>query len=57
MKVRVVLITENNVPVERLGANGEDKVKEAWNMFLWMIEANSKNGDRGYVESVEIMEE
>ena len=57
MKVRVVLITENNVPVERLGANAADTVKEAWNMFLRMIEASSDNSDRGYVESVEILED
>ncbi len=57
MKLRVVLITENDVPVERLGANGADTVKEAWNMFLRMVEKASDNGDRGYVESVEILED
>lgn len=57
MKLRVVLITENNVPVERLGANATDTVKEAWNMFMRMVEIDSDNGDRGYVESVEILED
>ena len=57
MKLRLVLITENNVPVERLGPNAADTVKEAWNLFLRTIEKASENCDRGYVESVEIMED
>ena len=57
MKVRIVLVTENDVPAERLGVNGADTVKEAWNMFLRVIEKASENGDRGYVESVEILED
>ncbi len=57
MKIRVVLITENNVPVERLGANATDTIKEAWNMFLRMVETEAENCDRGYVESVEILED
>lgn len=57
MKIRVVMITENNVPVERLGENGADTVKEAWNMFLRMAEIYSENNDRAYVEYVEILED
>lgn len=55
MKVRVVLVTENNSPVENLGKNATEKIKTSWELFLKLAEVNSDNGDRGYVESVEIM--
>ena len=55
MKVRVVLITENDVPAEVLGENGAEKVKVAWDMFMRLTEKVADNGDRGYVESVEIL--
>lgn len=57
MKVRVVLITENDSPVTNLGKNAVDKIKAAWEMLLRLSEIHSENGDRGYVESVEILEE
>ncbi len=57
MKVRVVLVTENNSPVERLGENATEKVKASWELLLKLAEVNSDNGDRGYVESVEILED
>lgn len=57
MKVRVVLVTENNSPVERLGKNATEKVKASWELLLKLAEVNSDNGDRGYVESVEILED
>lgn len=56
MKVRVVLVTENNSPVKNLGDNATEKIKAAWEMILNLAEITSNNGDRGYVESVEIME-
>ena len=57
MKVRVVLITENDSPVEKLGKNATEKIKKAWEAFLVLVEVHSDNGDRGYVESVEILED
>ncbi len=57
MKVRVVLVTENDSPAEVLGENGAEKVKEAWDMFMRLIKNVSDNGDRGYVERVEILED
>ena len=57
MKVRVVLVTENNSPVKSLGKNPEKKVKDSWELLLKLAEVNSDNGDRGYVESVEILED
>ena len=61
MKVRVTLMTENNVPIEKLGPNPEAKIKEAWEFIMTVMNAdaiaNSENGDRGYVESVEIVED
>ena len=57
MKVRIVLVTENNSPVKNLGKNPEKKVKDSWELLLKLAEVNSDNGDRGYVESVEILED
>jgi len=57
MKVRVVLITENNSPAKNLGKNGTEKIKTAWELLLGLAEVHSDNGDRGYVESVEILED
>ena len=57
MKVRVILVTENNSPVKNLGKNPEKKVKDSWELLLKLAELSSDNGDRGYVESVEILED
>ena len=57
MKVRVTLITENNVPVEKLGPNPEAKIKAGWGLLCTIVVAESENEDCAYVESVEIMEE
>lgn len=57
MKVRVVLITENNSSVKSLGKDATEKIKVAWELLLKLAEVHSDNGDRGYVESVEIVEE
>lgn len=57
MKVRVVLITENDSPAEKLGKNATEKIKNAWELLLGLAEVHSDNGDRGYVESVEILED
>jgi hypothetical protein len=57
MKLRVVLITENDSPVEKLGKNATEKIKNAWELLLGLAEVHSENGDRGYVESVEILED
>ena len=56
MKVRVVLITENDVPVEALGENPAEKIKRAWDAFFALNSLASDNGDKGYVEAVEIMD-
>ena len=57
MKIRVVLITENDIPAEVLGENGTERVKKAWDAFMSLATVASDNGDRGYVESVEILGE
>lgn len=57
MKVRVTMMTENNVPVSDLGPNPEATIKESWQLLLSLLSAGSKNEDHGYVESVEIVEE
>lgn len=56
MKVKVVLITENNSPVSALGPDPEAKVKKGWDYLLSLVASDSENGDRGHVESVEILE-
>lgn len=56
MKVRVVLLTENDVPVSKLGPNPEAKVRAAWEMLLNLSTLETDGRDRGVVESVEILE-
>lgn len=56
MKVKIVLVTENNVPAERLGEDPAGVIKTGWDLFLRMVEADSKNEDRAQVVSVEILE-
>lgn len=57
MKVRLVLVVENNSPVETLGKNPKEKIKAAFDALLKLAEISSDNGDRGYVESVEFLED
>lgn len=56
MKVRVTLLTENNKPVSTLGENPERKIRYAYNTLLGIWGATGKNGDKGKVEKVEILE-
>ena len=56
MKVRVTLMTINDVPVSALSALGADPEKTiitAWNLVLNSLNSN----DTAYVEKVEIVEE
>lgn len=55
MKVRITLMTENNVPLEELGDNPEDKIKLAWEIYLQCVSAGAENEDKAYVESVEVL--
>lgn len=56
MKVRVTLMTENDVPVSELGENPEQKVKAIWDILMSLIVMQSGD-DKGYVEKIEILEE
>ena len=62
MKVRVTIMTENNVPVSALGENPKamlPKIEEAWRLLLAMINLSGEcpNEDKATLESVEIVEE
>lgn len=54
MRVRLTVMTENNVPVSELGENPEQKIRMAWDAFLACINFMSEDGI--YVEKVEIIE-
>jgi len=56
MKVRVTLMTENDVPVEKLGENPLEKIKGAWDTVISLLSA-LMDGDTCEVEKVEIMED
>lgn len=55
MRVRLVLVVENDSPVEALGDAPEQKIKAGWELLLRTVELVSENGDKGYVEAVEIL--
>lgn len=48
-------MTENNKPVEVLGEDAEEKIRDAWNIVLLSLAILSPNKDKAYVESVEIL--
>ena len=54
MKVRVTLMTENNVPVSELGENPEQKIREVWDAAIALIDLTSE--DSIYVEKIELVE-
>ena len=59
MKVRVTLMTINDVPVTDLSKDREeaiDMITTAWNIFILSMKGGAHNND-GYVEKVEILEE
>lgn len=61
MKIKLTVMTENNVPVETLdefGNMAEEEIKKAWNQALELLLAfGNERGDRAYVEKVEIVRE
>lgn len=58
MKVRVTLMTENDVPAGNMGPDIEEKSRRAWEALCDMINlAGGPNKDKVTLESVEIVEE
>ena len=55
MKVRITMLTENNIP--RSDKMTEDQVKKAWQIVMDMLAIASENGDKCVVESAEFVEE
>ena len=60
MKVRLTIMTENDIPASRvLDTLGKDKVEEtitdAWNIILTQLTLTSENNDRGFVEKCEFV--
>lgn len=59
MRVRVTIMTSNDVPVYEINENREvakDMIAYAWNLFLLSKKGGAHNSD-GYVEKIEILEE
>lgn len=61
MRVRVTLMTSNDVPITNLSEDREeaiDMITNAWSIFLFLLslKGGAHNSD-GYVERVEILEE
>lgn len=54
MKIRLTILTENNK--KRNENLTEDKVKEAWQFILNMLNSLSENEDKAIVENVEFVE-
>ena len=58
MKIRVTLMTENDVPVSYLGPNREEKVRKAWNIMCALLnEMGGANNDKVTLEGVEFLED
>lgn len=55
MKIRLIIMTENDKPVENLEDNPEEKIKKAWDVLLTMISLMSENNENAYVEQVEVV--
>lgn len=56
MKIKLTLITENNVPVESLGDKPEEKIKRSWELIMSIMSSLSDDESKGQVEHVEILE-
>lgn len=59
MRVRVTLMTSNDVPVANLSEDREEAIgmiTNAWNIFMVALKGGAHNSD-GYVEKVEILDE
>lgn len=54
MKVRVVLVTENEEPASGLGENPEEIIKVGWALYCKMM--NESMSDTIRLESAELME-
>lgn len=58
MKLRVTLMTENDLPVSVLGPNPEEKARKAWEIMCALLnEIGGANNDHVTLESVEFLEE
>ena len=57
MKVRVTLLTANDVPVEELGENPLEKIKGAWDLVIAFFSTLSPENESAHVERVELVEE
>lgn len=55
MRIRLTIMTENDKPVECLGDNPEEKIKNVWDILLTMITLMSKSNENAYVERVEVV--
>ena len=55
MKVRVTLMTENDVPVSTLGDDPVRSIRTAWDFVVGLL--RMQGDDDIYVEKVEIVEE
>lgn len=58
MKIRVTLMTENDVPVSYLGPNPEEKARKVWEAVCTLLnEMGGANNDHVTLEGVEFLED
>ncbi|MBR5889135.1 MAG: hypothetical protein IKY92_03745 [Akkermansia sp.] len=60
MKIKVTLITENDVPLSKTGMSreaAEEKARKGWELVMQFLAASSENNDRATVETVELLED
>ncbi len=55
MRIRVVMLTENNKPIENLGENPEEKVFAAWSAYANLLTVYSGDGEKCTIEKIEIL--
>lgn len=57
MKIRVTLMTENNVPVSELGEYPERKIRHAWDALIGILALYQNSDEEIWVEKTEIVDE
>ena len=57
MKIRLTIMTENDVPVEALGENGLEKARGMWEILIALLSLQAKPNESISLEKVELVDE
>lgn len=57
MKIRLTIMTENDVPASVLGENGLEKVRQVWGTLITLLSLNAAPNESLSLENVELVEE